>query len=421
MRILQSVTQEFEEKMVRKRRSLLIGINGYKPAIGRLYFCASDAKTIESALNARRDGFHSTESTLLIDDQIDDLRPTKVNIVECVARICSAADIEDTILIHFSGHGQMGKDNKLYLLPIDASPISIEQTAISWQWIRDEVEKSKARNKIIILDACHSGAGRHTAQEIRTSYELARELQENSEGFVCISSCAGGQVSYELAELGQGVFSHYLVEGILGAADPLRRGVIDIESLYGYVRERTIRHAKQIKAEQEPYLISKTSVPLSTITISSSSLERPIERVLVLSNDPIIGNVLKTGIQMSDSANEAEWINDIDLVIADSNAGFKYHAVYIDIREDWTRKKNFIRMIRSQYPIVPFVLVGSREEFLLSLGEEEKEVYRHYFFYEIETPLSAVLSLIFDTLKQVEWDISTHFGELIDFDRTHEG
>jgi len=404
--------------MSRQRRSVIIGVNGYKPAIGQLYFCVSDAKAIEDALNARRDGFESTESTLLVDDQAEMLRPSRVNILESVSRICESAESEDTILIHFSGHGQIGLDHKFYLLPIDASQVSIEQTAISWQWIRDTVENSKARNKIIIIDACHSGAGRDATQSVRASQEILRELQQNSEGFVCISSCGSGQLSYELSELGQGIFSHYLVEGIKGAADPLRRGVVDIESLYNYVRERTIRHATQINARQEPYLISKLSVPLNSITISASSLGRPIERVLILTDDPILGNTLKTGIQMSDSANSAEWVPDFDLVISDAQSSFKYHAVYLDVRENWEMKKDFISTIRKRYRVVPFVLIGSRKRFLLSLESEERKKYQQYFFFDIETtPFSAIRTLINDTLKQVEWDISTRYGELIDFDR----
>lgn len=51
--------------MSNTRRALLVGVNGYKPAIGQLQYSVADAKQVEQALNSRRDGFESTESTLL--------------------------------------------------------------------------------------------------------------------------------------------------------------------------------------------------------------------------------------------------------------------------------------------------------------------------------------------------------------------
>lgn len=90
------------------RRSLLIGVNGYKPVIGLLRFCVSDAKRLESVLNTHRAGFAATESTLLTDDQPSEKQPTNSHIIENIVRLCETATSEDTLLIHFSGHGAIG-------------------------------------------------------------------------------------------------------------------------------------------------------------------------------------------------------------------------------------------------------------------------------------------------------------------------
>jgi hypothetical protein len=78
------------------------------------------------------------------------------------------------------------------------------------------------------------------------------------------------------------------------------------------------------------------------------------------------------------------------------------------------QKKNFILMIRHRYPIVPFVLIGSRSSFLKNLDEEERQTYSHYFFFDVNTPIARVPNTVADTLAGVEWDIRTRFGERSD-------
>jgi uncharacterized caspase-like protein len=145
------------------------------------------------------------------------------------------------------------------------------------------LDGSCAKSKIIIIDACHSGAGRDPADAIRNSSQVVEGIKQNTtEGFICLCSCSGGQLSYELPDLEQSIFSYYLAKGILGAADPLCPDAINIESLYVFVRDRTLQHAKQIGVKQEPYLISKVAAPLSSFVICAASLDSPINRVLVL-------------------------------------------------------------------------------------------------------------------------------------------
>lgn len=391
------------------RWALLIGVNGYRPAIGQLQYSISDARNVEQVLNSRTEGFGTTESTLLTDEP-DELQPTKVNIIDNVIRICKNAKNSDTILIYFSGHGAIGEEKKCYLLPLDASPASIEQTAIPWYWFRDRLEESCAKNKIIIIDACHSGAGKDPADAAHSSFQVIERIEHNTtEGFICLCSCSGGQLSYELPDLEQSIFSHYLVKGISGAADPLHHDV-NIESLYVFVRDRTLYHARQMGVEQEPYLISKVTAPLSSFTICAAPLDRPINRVLVLTEDPFLGLLVKTGIQMSGLARDAGWAGDIQQAIDVVEKRFEYDAVYIDVRTDWKQKKEFIQKIRRQYPIVPFVLIGSRSGFLQTLEEDERKKYSHYFFFDVNTPIDRVPTTIKDTLGGVMWDIRTRFG-----------
>ena len=395
-----------------KRQSLLIGVNSYRPTIGQLTYCVSDVLHIEKALNSRREGFNSTESILLTDEQTDELRPTRTNIIDNIVRMCDAATTEDTFILHFSGHGMIGKDGNCYLLPLDASAASLVETAIPWDWIRNKVDTSRAQRKILIIDACHSGAGRDPLTSVQRSDKVIEELSRSTEGFVCIASCSGGQLSYESPELKQGIFSHFLVDGILGAADPLGQGIIEVENLFKYVRERTQRYAGKLGVNQEPYLIGKVTAPLNTYIISAVALERPINQVLVLTENPFLGRLLETGIRIASLARDATWTKDIEFALSEAKARFDYDAVYIDVENDWKRKKEFILLSRERYPIVPFVLVGSRDNFLETLSKTDRSRFRDFFFFDVATSISQTPDLILDTLGMVEWDIRTRYGEL---------
>ncbi len=93
--------------------------------------------------------------------------------------------------------------------------------------------------------------------------------------------------------------------------------------------------------------------------------------------------------------------------------GFDYTAVYVDVNvgTDWQQKKTFISLVRKRYPIVPFVLVGSQETFLNSLGKEDRSRFEQYFFFDTETPIARIPSAIAETLAQVQWDITMRYGE----------
>ena len=397
------------------RTCLCIGVNNYAPALGELRFCAADAAAVKRALDARRDGFSSTQSVLMADGRTigerDARPPTRATIIGSIKDICEQATDDDVVVIQFSGHGVLGGDERLYLLPIDAIPNAIEETGISWHWLIAQIERSSARKKILIIDACHSGAGKG-ANEIQTrSQRLVNTLEETAHGFVCLSSCSGGQLSHELPDLGHGIFSHYLANGILGAADPLRTGVIDIASLYTFARERTIQHAHQIGVKQEPYLISRVAAPLDTFVLTAVSLDRPIDRVLVVSEDPLLGHLLKIGIAQSPEVRGAVWRSDIDDVVQRLQHGCDYAAAYVDIRSDWHKKREFISLVRKRYPAVPFVLVGAREAFLSSLEEGDRLRFGCYFFFDTATAVAQVPAAIAATLAQIEWDIATRYGE----------
>ncbi len=109
----------------------------------------------------------------------------------------------DNFWFFFAGHGKRERDRD-YLMPIDADPGNVEETAIPVAYVAERLRRSGAENVVLLLDACRN--------------EGAREGQgigaERQSGVVTISSCSPSERSYEIAELQHGAFTHTLLQGL---------------------------------------------------------------------------------------------------------------------------------------------------------------------------------------------------------------
>lgn len=119
-------------------------------------------------------------------------------------------------------------------------------------------------------------------------------------------------------------------------------------------------------------------------------------------------------ISRSTAAQSARWSDSLDLATGDAEQQFSFDAVYLEVGIDWDSEYKFIAIVRKRYPIVPFVLVGSRSHFLNSLSGPLRERFSNYFFLDTSTPLAEVEESVADTLAQVEWDIRARYGEMQD-------
>lgn len=77
-------------------------------------------------------------------------------------------------IIHLSGHGAQGE---LLLEDDRGGSATIDATALG-----DLLDQARARLKLLILDACYSGAGSHTAARAQVGLEAAPLRQEGAEG-----------------------------------------------------------------------------------------------------------------------------------------------------------------------------------------------------------------------------------------------
>ncbi|AGY58115.1 caspase family protein [Gloeobacter kilaueensis] len=214
-------------------RAVLVGVNSYAdPALPDLQFCTADCQQLAQALAHLHRGAIANEIAVHGGNGA----PTSSQSMRwSLERLVETSQPEDTVLFYFSGHGQLDSGGQVVLCLSDAGgtlPVGELLAAL---------ERCPARQRLLWLDACHGG-GLGTARDPAASLVEAVEHQaRSSRGLYAILACDAQERSWEFAELGHGVFTYFLIRGLAGeAADA--QGLIDADSLYKYVYNRTLRY-----------------------------------------------------------------------------------------------------------------------------------------------------------------------------------
>lgn len=198
------------------RKALVVGINDYPSS--PLKGCVNDANSIATILESHGDGSPNFGVRLMTCPSMSISRPILREAIEQLF----ACDAE-MALLYFSGHGLI-KSTGGYLVTADAKKYD---EGVSMDDVLTLANQSKARNKVIILDCCHSGAmGSPTIS--------SNTLAQLSEGLSVLTASRDSEYSIEVG--GAGVFTSLVVDALQGGAADLR-GNITPGSLYAYVDE----------------------------------------------------------------------------------------------------------------------------------------------------------------------------------------
>ena len=192
--------------------ALCVGINYYAFA-GRLEECVKDARNMTNALKKNGDGSPNFE-VLSMYVRDEETAITRAKLSTYVEKLFEK-NVE-TALFYFSGHGATD-DHGSYLCTSETMEI---QDGLSMETLMNIVRKSNARNKVIILDTCHSGK-----MGCMTGMPDCAVLPENT---TILAACEANDVSYE------GVFTPLVVEALNGGAANLV-GEVTPGSVYSYV------------------------------------------------------------------------------------------------------------------------------------------------------------------------------------------
>ncbi len=268
--ILGVVAALFSSQASAKGKALIIGINDYVGTDFDLNAAVPDAHLVRRFL-LETSRFKADEIRMLLDEDA-----TQRNILETMLNwLVSGTQSGDDVFMYYSGHGYFipdkdgdeedGRDEVL---------VSHENAAISDDVLGEMLKLLADRNVTMIIDSCHSGtisrsanlgvitdggdkvrvgkqvhasgasgSGTISLPDIRRAQERSLEIStvQNSPAteHQIWTAVGPSQVAFEDLGLGHGVFTHFLITGILGAADRNRNGQVTTAELLDYTRDRS--------------------------------------------------------------------------------------------------------------------------------------------------------------------------------------
>ncbi len=198
------------------RKALVVGINYYSHSPA-LYGCVDDAYGVKNVLERHSDGTVNFDVNLLVATGEEDW-VLRSELREQIQELF-AGDSE-TALFYFSGHGHIEATGG-YLL---ASDSKTGDEGIPLNDILTFANRSHIRNRIIVLDSCHSG--------IAAAKPSAPASSELTEGLTILT--ASGADQYATEENGGGIFTTLFIDALNGAAGNLV-GDVTPGSVYAHI------------------------------------------------------------------------------------------------------------------------------------------------------------------------------------------
>lgn len=147
---------------------------------------------------------------------------------------------ETLLVIFYSGHA-------------DAQGLNLNGTQLSFTALKEELRRSPAHMRVLIVDACRSGEitrvkGAQPAEPFRIEPIDAMA----GEGMAIITSSASHEDAQESDRLQASFFTHHLVSGMLGAADASRDRQVTLGEAYAYAYNETLRSTSRARFVQHP-------------------------------------------------------------------------------------------------------------------------------------------------------------------------
>ena len=224
--------------------AVVVGISHYR-TVRSLKYADKDALAFYDYL-INQVGVPKEQITLLTNNQA-----TLFNLKRSLGTdLKRKAGQKDTVIIYYAGHGAPETDAtspdedglEKYLVPYDADPNDLYTTGLPMREVETIFQRLASERVIFITDSCYSGAtaGRTFATASRRAVVSDAFLARLSKGKgrVVLTASKASEVSEERENLGHGVFTYYLLEGLRGKADLDGDGIITVDEAYTYVSKK---------------------------------------------------------------------------------------------------------------------------------------------------------------------------------------
>jgi uncharacterized caspase-like protein len=264
---------------IANRWAVVIGVGEYEnKSVPKLRFAESDADAMYRLLTTRAG--YPRENVVLLTDKAPE-KPTLQNMRLALGDFLSRKTArDDMVLIYYAGHGAPQADAasketdglSKYLIPRNVQPDSLRSTAFAMEEIQGILARIPAERVVLLLDTSYNGmaGGRTFAPPNTRPQNLSDQFLERltrSRGRLVITASGPNEVALESAELGHGLFTYYLLEGLSGKADRNGDGIVTVSELYPYVEDQVERKSRAAGGRQRPLMKGdiEGTLPLSRL------------------------------------------------------------------------------------------------------------------------------------------------------------
>jgi len=236
-----------------KAYAIVIGIETYRQKLPKADFAVADAKTVTEYLTKIM-GYPEENVVTLTND----LAALGDFVKYFEKWLPNNVEKGGTVFVYYSGHGAPNpKTGDAYLVPYDGDPAFIGETGYPLRRLYDSLGKLPAKEIIVALDSCFSGAGGRSVIA-KGARPLVMTMSSDSipKKVAVLSAASGDQISSTYEEKGHGLFTYFMLKGIKNEGVVKPDGSIALSELFSYVKPQVERIArKQYNNEQTPQLI----------------------------------------------------------------------------------------------------------------------------------------------------------------------
>ncbi len=213
--------------------ALVVGIAHYAhlPAKAQLQFADRDAEEVYTTLISAEGGNFPAENVHKLINEQATLQNLRKELEQWLPAVTGA---QDRVLIYFAGHGFIAA-GKAYLAPNDVDVSRLSATAMPMEDLGKDIgTQIHGKWKVLITDACHSGAITPEDDTAQVNHSL---LDLNTSTF-SLTASRDREQSFESPQWGggHGIFTYYVIRGLQGEADSSGDGIVTADELADYVR-----------------------------------------------------------------------------------------------------------------------------------------------------------------------------------------
>lgn len=228
--------------------AIVIGIEQYRQKLPKADYAVADAQTMTEYLTKIM-GYPEENVVTLTNEHA-----AKSDFEKYFEKwLPNNVEKDSSVFIYYSGHGAPNpKTGDAFLVPYDGDPSFIDQTGYPLKRLYESLGKLPAKEIIVALDSCFSGAGGKSVIA-KGARPLVMNLEHDIipvKNMTVLSASSGDQISSSYEEKGHGLFTYFMLKGI-------KDGITEIGELFDYMKPQVERVArKTYNNEQSPQLIA---------------------------------------------------------------------------------------------------------------------------------------------------------------------